>query len=325
MQPVTAIRDENPPWPVEGLSVYSVRADSSSAPDSVDVYLCWNGSTDVMPGSGLGYYAVYRSAPGEEPVYLLATQDTFAVDQDVRAVEPDRCLFEYTVRPVDRLGNEQGLNNSIRCLRVLPPPDSVRALSRRSIRWNYPGTEPVDGFIAECSNYDEYLGTDLMRFLEEEAVAVIDDPGAREFTFNTGSDFVQGDTIYFHIKAYRGEYQSAWSRVVRYPGDEPDKPYEHGYQSEPRGFCLYQNHPNPFNPITMITFDIAAAGKVTLAIYDVTGRMIRVLVDGHRNPGRYSVPWNGRNSDNSMAASGMYFYKLTGPGYTETRKMILLR
>jgi hypothetical protein len=324
-QPVMAVQDENPPWPVEEISVYSVLADSSSSPDSVDVCLSWTGTVDVAPGSGLDFYRVYRSKPGEEPVYLLDTPDTFAVDQNVRAAEADPCLFEYTVRPVDRLGNVQTHNNPVVCLEVLPSPDSLRALSSRRISWSYPGTEPVDGFIAECSNYREYLGTGLMRFLEDEAVAVIEDRSARSYIFGTSADFVQSDTIYFHVKAFRGDYQSSWSPVFRYPDGAEEELVEPGRPASPVGCRLYQNHPNPFNPITMITFDIASPGKVTLLIFDVRGRVVRRLVDGHRTAGRYSLPWDGKNEEGGNAVSGMYFYRLTAPGYMETRKMILLR
>ncbi|MBD3179931.1 MAG: T9SS type A sorting domain-containing protein [Candidatus Latescibacteria bacterium] len=324
-QPAVAVHDENPPWPVDRLSVYAVRADSSSAPDSVDVFLSWTGTEDVLPGSGMGHYAVYRSSPGENFELISAVTDTFAVDRGVRAVEANNCLFQYTVRPVDRLGNQQNGNNGVSCLEVLPAPDSVRAISARKIIWQYPGEQPVDGFIAECSNYSGYLGTELMKFLEDEAVAIIEDAGVREYTFNTGTDFIQNDTIYFHIKAYRGDYQSCWSKVFRYPDGEEPPELSRGYDTAPGGFRLYQNHPNPFNPITMISFDLPCSAEVRLVVYDVRGRVVRELAEGRKNSGRYSIPWDGRNSENRMVSSGVYFYRLTAAGRTETRKMILLR
>jgi len=324
-QPLRGLRDENPPWPIEHLSVYSVKADSSSAPDSVDVFLSWSRALDVSPGSGLDCYRVYRSLPGGRVKYLLTTTDTFAVDQNIHAVEANSCLYRYTVHPVDRLGNEQKYNNDTECLEILPSPDTLRAESRRSIVWGYPESEPVDGFIAECSNYRSYLGTDLIKFLEDEAVAVIDDPNTREFTFNTTSDFVQSDTVFFHIKAFRGDYESAWSEVIQYPYQDGEVRVSHEHEKSPRGFQLYQNQPNPFNPITTINFDIAESGHVKLVIYDVRGRTVRELIDGHKARGCYSIPWDGKNAVNGMAASGMYFYRLRAGGYTETRKMILLR
>jgi aminopeptidase YwaD len=94
----------------------------------------------------------------------------------------------------------------------------------------------------------------------------------------------------------------------------------------PITFGLYQNAPNPFNPTTSIRFDVPpASGVVTLRIYDVNGRLVRTLVNGELAAGQKTVAWNGLNDACIPAAAGMYFYRLTGPGFTRTRKMMLLR
>lgn len=83
--------------------------------------------------------------------------------------------------------------------------------------------------------------------------------------------------------------------------------------------------PNPFNPSTMIMYELATPGHVTIAVYDVGGRLVRTLVDGHVGPGRHEVMWNGLDGSGNTAASGVYFYRLTTPGLVDTRKMVLLR
>jgi hypothetical protein len=93
----------------------------------------------------------------------------------------------------------------------------------------------------------------------------------------------------------------------------------------PRVNSLAQNFPNPFNPSTMIDFSVREKGHVTLRIYDVAGRLVRTLVDEVRDAGAYREGWDGRNNRGSGVASGVYFYRMSTPGFEETRKMVLLR
>jgi hypothetical protein len=90
--------------------------------------------------------------------------------------------------------------------------------------------------------------------------------------------------------------------------------------SLPNAYKLKQNFPNPFNPITTIGYDIKQTGNVTLKIYDELGREIRTLVNGTQNAGSYEVQW-----DAAGYASGIYYYKLQSAGFTETRKMALIK
>ena len=93
----------------------------------------------------------------------------------------------------------------------------------------------------------------------------------------------------------------------------------------PRSFALYQNVPNPFNPTTTIAFDLPERVNVKLAIYDVSGRLIRTLVHDELSPGQKGIRWNGRDAAGREAASGVYFYRLQSPAFDQSRKMILLR
>jgi len=88
----------------------------------------------------------------------------------------------------------------------------------------------------------------------------------------------------------------------------------------PDRFALYPNYPNPFNPMTEIRFDLPVASTIQLTIYNVLGQKVTTLVDGHREAGRRTVGW-----DASRHASGVYFYRLETPTYTNTRKMLLLK
>lgn len=86
----------------------------------------------------------------------------------------------------------------------------------------------------------------------------------------------------------------------------------------PSSFSLMQNYPNPFNPSTNIRFSIPKSSHVKLTVYDGIGREIAVLADNKYEAGYYEIDFDG-----SLLSSGVYFYKLTAEGYTETKKMIL--
>jgi hypothetical protein len=88
---------------------------------------------------------------------------------------------------------------------------------------------------------------------------------------------------------------------------------------------LAQNAPNPFNPSTTISFGVASPGRVTLSIYDVSGRLVRTLVDEPRSAGLYRQNWDGRNAGGAAVSSGVYFYRLRAGTFLETKKMVLAR
>jgi hypothetical protein len=90
---------------------------------------------------------------------------------------------------------------------------------------------------------------------------------------------------------------------------------------------LSQNYPNPFNPSTMIEYLVpdGTARKISLVVYDVHGARVRTLVDNAQTGGRHVVEWDGRDNRGNRVSSGIYFYRLTQPGYTGTKKMVLLK
>ena len=93
----------------------------------------------------------------------------------------------------------------------------------------------------------------------------------------------------------------------------------------PARTVLHQNHPNPFNPTTIIPFDLAVAAHVELVIYNVNGSRVRTLIDDQRPPGGYEEAWDGRNARGEHVATGIYFYRLRAGALIQTRKMLLLK
>jgi len=95
--------------------------------------------------------------------------------------------------------------------------------------------------------------------------------------------------------------------------------------SLPKQFDLEQNFPNPFNPETVIRYELHKAQIVTLVIYNALGQRVRTLVDDYQTAGSYTVTWDGTSSTASQVSSGIYFYRLQAGDYSETRKMTLLK
>jgi PKD repeat protein len=88
----------------------------------------------------------------------------------------------------------------------------------------------------------------------------------------------------------------------------------------PETFKLYNNYPNPFNPGTIINFDVPKAQNVRIKIYNALGEQIQVLADGNFSPGRYSVDFDGSN-----LASGIYFYALESADVYQVKRMVLIK
>ncbi|MFQ5632173.1 MAG: FlgD immunoglobulin-like domain containing protein, partial [bacterium] len=83
-----------------------------------------------------------------------------------------------------------------------------------------------------------------------------------------------------------------------------------GDNTVPTEYALKQNYPNPFNPSTTIEYDMPAAGEVVLTIYNQLGQVIKKLVHGQQEAGRYRVTWDARNDDGRKVSSGLYFYRI---------------
>ncbi len=88
---------------------------------------------------------------------------------------------------------------------------------------------------------------------------------------------------------------------------------------------LRQNVPNPFNPSTEISFELTEGGAVALRIFDVSGRLVKTLLEGHRPTGGHTLTWRGDDHNGRAVGSGMYIYRLDSGGEIQTRTMTLVR
>jgi len=109
----------------------------------------------------------------------------------------------------------------------------------------------------------------------------------------------------------RGRYETMLNKYNLTVQQEPQLPAVYN---------LYDNHPNPFNPETIISYQLPKAGIVTLKVYDILGREVMTLVNEQKEAGKYDVPFNAHN-----LASGVYLYELRVNDYKSVKKMNLLK
>ncbi len=178
-----------------------------------------------------------------------------------------------------------------------------------TIHWN-PNSEP------DLDGYRVYRGT------EEEFEP---DPEVNLFeatcdTMVTDGDWRWDDRYYYKIVAVDIHGNESEAVLV-----SPDEVTGEETPDTPLASYLSQNFPNPFNPVTRIDFGLKARAAVSLRIYDVAGRLVRVLVDEERDAGHYTEEWRGRDDKGRAVASGIYFYAIEADDFRQTRKMVLLR
>ena len=93
----------------------------------------------------------------------------------------------------------------------------------------------------------------------------------------------------------------------------------------PSVHVLRSASPNPFNPVTTLSYGVPRETEVHLAVYNVAGRLVRTLVDGGVEAGYHTVVWDGRDDAGVPTSSGVYFCRMESDGFTGTTKLVLLK
>jgi hypothetical protein len=142
----------------------------------------------------------------------------------------------------------------------------------------------------------------------------------------------KGRTYFWKVLAKNAAGDSLWSSetngfFIRYDRIEE---IESSTAGRPDRFTLHPNHPNPFNPDTVIRFDLQVSGSVRLAVYDINGRSVRTLVEGMLDAGSCSMRWDGREQSGALLPSGIYICRMEvrsadGRGFVQSVKMVLVR
>ena len=93
----------------------------------------------------------------------------------------------------------------------------------------------------------------------------------------------------------------------------------------PSQYALYQNHPNPFNPVTTLRYDLPEDALVNITIYDMMGRQVKTLINDQQTAGYRSIQWNATNNADSPVSAGLYLYMIQAGEFRQTKKMVLLK
>lgn len=164
-------------------------------------------------------------------------------------------------------------------------------------------------------------GTDVYVSRSSDGGGSFTDLRVSESSFTPDPSVFFGD--YTGIAARGGKVYPVWMRMdagelTIWTAPYVDSPG--GIQPVPGGYALSQNFPNPFNPSTTVRYQTPIAGEVRLAVYDLLGRQVALLVDGVQTAGYHSAVFNA-----AKLSSGMYVYRLTAAGYAAQKSMIHLK
>jgi len=93
----------------------------------------------------------------------------------------------------------------------------------------------------------------------------------------------------------------------------------------PKKYRLYDAYPNPFNPTTILRYDLPQNSMVTITIYDMLGNKVKTLISQAQDAGYQSIIWDATNDYGYPVSAGVYLYQLQANGATQTKKMVLLK
>ena len=287
--------DNIPPEPVTNLvAEYILEQDA--------ICLAW----DMVTANDLAIYRVYRSMSSYEEAELLdEVQSTGYCDPTWYQGGG----YIYYVEPLDihdNIGDYVEVDTSDIYLDPLLEAtvlDIIESPGTRLLTWQNPTSElyqetcvfrslspgvPVDEPIA-CTTNPYYLETELM--------------------------------LYYYVVSHRDIYGR-----YGYPSNEVMSQYPTGVTNVPDRVYLLQNTPNPFNPVTTIAYGVAKESRVQLGVYDISGRLVRVLKGGDlQSAGQHEIAWDGQDGSGQPVAAGVYFCRLDAGGFSETKRMTLVK
>ncbi len=145
--------------------------------------------------------------------------------------------------------------------------------------------------------------------------------------YSFGLQNASSDAVLFSSKegAKKPELIIDTEGIARSAAQENDIIEVNEFASPPQAFALHQNHPNPFNPRTLIEYSLPEPGDVRLSIFDVLGREVVVLVTGWQTAGRHEIMWDSRDGHDQRVGSGIYIYQLRAGELSASRRMLLIQ
>ena len=265
-------------------------------------------------------------------------------------IRGDSMAYQVTVRPLNSFGYGQSIDVSVKVSDLSQPAnfmeeswsfDTVRDTMPPYITELQPSIGatdvPVDTTIV-IHFRDEESGVDISSIqliIDDKLVYDGKKPGDYPFTTVSG-DSTDYKLIYVpsEMFSYNAliKVETIAADLAVPPNQMPKQTYVFTTETEtsvtsnimniPETFKLYQNFPNPFNPLTVIQYDLPKRSDIELIVYDMAGRYVTTLVKGTQKAGRYRYFWSGTDFNNRSVASGIYFCKMKASQYRKTLKVL---
>ena len=281
-----------------------------------NVRLTWTRSDYDSPGSSVDItgYGIYRR------------QDDRLEGWDFVATAPanGEDIYSYVAPTLCDSTTENGICWSVFMVRTLTaeplefvdsPPDSGYSVDNLA-----PSVPSGFEFVSSSMlSWDNPIDPDFRYFTVYGSETDIFDETAVfiDHTINTEMDVTGHAYTYFHLTARDFAGNESGAATVASPTDV--------LPGLPERFALHAPSPNPFNPKTFLRFDLPEAAQVSLKVYDMSGRLVCVLLDEHREAGRYEESWNGRDDRGRAMSSGIYLCRIDTDSFSQSKRMTLLK
>lgn len=316
--------------------------------------------TDATGAAGAGQeisWAITNN--GAETVYLIDQADGTVIEIGVGGTENVTAITNEEGKAafigeapsgsgtslIDAEGNKSAGSTSVVAVASVTADNSegeTRELSVEiTITWDVPVAAELASFVADFKLSNEVLlewgvasqtnnlGWEVYRSEDNRQFGRVSDlifgdgttDEYKTYNFADG-DLPQVDVLYYYLKQIDLDGTVTRSDVI----EVFVSPTAVEQRVLPTVTTLLQNYPNPFNPETNISFDLSEEAVVSLTIYDLTGQVIRTLVNNQSMAlGHYDIVWNGQNEAGAKVGSGVYFYQLNAGNYIAKKKMTLLQ
>ena len=322
---------------------------ASDMPGENSKLITWTAPTETAPEEGTTYDIRYAYMPVTDATWDMAyvledVPDVAAAGTEQTLVIPVDRMHDYVfdvyfaIKTTDSDGNVSAISNPAHADDIKPGTVSDLAVTEVTetsvtLGWTAVGD---DGVIAggPAWSYEirvAYGEFDAETFDWETAAVLpgVPDPSApAEKESYTATEYVYPTSTRMTFALVVVDWNGNMSMVSNVAVSLTWEDIINGVEEEsklPEEFALAQNYPNPFNPSTAISFELPKATHVKLEVWSTTGQKITTLVDGQFSAGSHNVHWNAVDSRGMKVASGVYFYRLETPEFTNIKKMTLMK